>query len=129
MGEGSTAQPIKDPMRSFRGVMAGALILQVIVVGLALLVVADLGEGVTSWQGWALFGVLAGLIACCGLLRYRWVVAVVFVLQAVLVAFLPALPAIGVVGLLFAGAWIYMLWLRRVVARRMAEGTLPGQQA
>ncbi|MBA0126355.1 DUF4233 domain-containing protein [Haloechinothrix sp. YIM 98757] len=126
---GTPPPPANDPMKGFRGVMAGALIMQAIVLGLALLVVADLGAGVTSWQGWSLMGVIAALLASCGVLRHRGTVPVVLLLQGALIAFFGALPAVGVVGVVFLGVWIYMLWLRREVARRMAEGRLPGQQA
>jgi hypothetical protein len=33
-----------------------------------------------------------------------------------------------VVGVLFGLVWAYLLWLRRDVAQRIAEGTLPSQQ-
>jgi heme O synthase-like polyprenyltransferase len=36
--------------------------------------------------------------------------------------------ALGVVGVVFALVWVYVLWVRRDVARRIAEGSLPGQQ-
>ena len=65
---------------------------------------------------------------CCRRQQRKAEHLVVVLLQGALIAFFVALPAVGVVGLLFLGVWIYMLWLRREVARRMAEGRLPSQQ-
>lgn len=120
--------PAKDPLKSFRGVMAGALILQAIFLALALPVVENLGHGIGSAQGWAVGGVVGALIVCCGLLRWRVTIGVVLALQIVLIGFFLTLPAVGVIGLVFLGVWAYMLWLRHDVTTRMAEGRLPSQQ-
>lgn len=120
--------PAKDPMKSFRGVMAGALILEAITVGLAVPVVARLGGGVSSVGGWAVIGIALALVVCCGLLGRTWIVPVILALQVGLIAFFVSQVAIGIIGLLFLAFWLWALWLRRDVARRMAEGRLPSQQ-
>lgn len=120
--------PAKDPMKSFRGVMSGTLIMEAITVGLALPVVARLGGGIGSGKGWAVIGIALALVVCCGLLKRSWIVPVILALQVALIAFLFSITAIGVIGLLFLAFWLWALWLRRDVARRMAAGTLPGQQ-
>jgi hypothetical protein len=126
--EQGSPPPAKDPLKSFRGVMAATLIIEAIVVALALPVIANLGGGVGSAQGIAVLCVVAVLLACCGLLRHAWTVAVILGVHAVLIAFFVTLPAVGVVGVLFLAVWLYLLWLRNDVAKRMAEGRLPGQQ-
>jgi hypothetical protein len=68
------------------------------------------------------------LILCCGGLKRSWVVPVVLVLQVGLIAFFFAEPAVAVLGLVFLAFWLWVLWLRHDVARRMAEGRLPSQQ-
>ncbi|WP_236794340.1 DUF4233 domain-containing protein [Amycolatopsis sp. GM8] len=115
-------------MKSFRGVMAGTLILEAITVGLALPVVARLGGGVGTVKGWTVIAVAVALVLCCGVLRRSWIVPVILALQVVLIVFLFFITAIGVIGLLFLAFWLWALWLRREVARRMAAGTLPFQQ-
>lgn len=120
--------PEKDPMKSFRGVMAGALILEGITVGLAVPVVARLGGGVSSVAGWSVIGIAVALLLCCGLLGRSWIVPVILALQLGLIAFFASQVAIGIIGLLFLAFWLWALWLRRDVARRMAEGRLPSQQ-
>ncbi|MEV0678102.1 DUF4233 domain-containing protein [Actinosynnema sp. NPDC050436] len=120
--------PKKDPMKSFRGIMAGTLILEVIVVALALPVVAKLGGGIGTGTGYLVLGLIVALIGTCALLKRPWVVAVIAVLHAVMIASWPLLTALGVIGVLFSLVWFYLLWLRRDVAKRMAEGRLPSQQ-
>jgi hypothetical protein len=120
--------PAKDPMKSFRGVMAGALILEAITVGLAVPVVAGLGGGVGTAGGWVVIAVAVALVMCCGFLRRNWIVAVILALQLALIALVVTLPAVTVIGVVFLAFWLWALWLRRDVARRMAAGLLPSQQ-
>ncbi|RZQ60483.1 DUF4233 domain-containing protein [Amycolatopsis suaedae] len=115
-------------MKSFRGVMAGMLVLEAIVVALALPVVAWLGSGIGSVTGWSVIAIAAALLVCCGLLRQSWITVVILLLQAALIAFVVALPAVAIIGLIFLATWLWLFWLRRDVARRMAEGRLPSQQ-
>ena len=130
-GAGDTAAvkpPPKDPMKGFRGVQAGTLILEAIVVALALPVVAQLGSGITSTQGWSIIAIAVVLVGCCWFLRRPWVTWVVLALQVALVAFVASLPVVAIVGVVFLALWLWMLWLRRDVATRMAQGRLPSQQ-
>ncbi|WP_007024996.1 DUF4233 domain-containing protein [Saccharomonospora iraqiensis] len=119
--------PAQDPWKGFRGVQAGTLVLEAIVVGLALPVVAQLGDGLTSLQGWVVGGIAVAHVVCSGLLRFAWSTWVVLALQAALLAFVVTLPWVAVIGVLFLAVWLWLLWLRRDVARRMAQGRLPGQ--
>jgi cbb3-type cytochrome oxidase subunit 3 len=120
--------PAKDPMKSFRGVMAGALIMEAITVALAVPVVARLGGGVGTGKGWTVIALAVVLVLCCGVLKRPWIVPVILAIQVGLMAFFFSITAIGVIGLLFLAFWLWALWLRRDVARRMAAGTLPSQQ-
>lgn len=120
--------PAKDPFKGFRGVQAGTLILEAIVVALALPVVAQFGTGITSTQGWAVIGIAAGFVLCCGLLRRPWVTWVILALHAGLLAFVFVLPSVAIIGMLFLVVWLWLMWLRRDVAIRMAQGRLPSQQ-
>jgi hypothetical protein len=117
-----------DPMRSFGGVMALTLILEVIVVLLAMPVVAKLGDGLATWQG-VLVGVLAlALVVTCAFLRRPWGRWVAAGLQVVMIACWFAVVALGILGLVFGLVWAVLLWMRWDVAKRMAEGRLPSQQ-
>ncbi|HVV11962.1 DUF4233 domain-containing protein [Amycolatopsis sp.] len=127
--EKTVRPPAKDPMKGFRGVMSGALIMEAITVGLAVPVIARLGGGVGTGKGWTVVAVAVLCVLLCGFVRRPWAVPVILALQVVLVAFFfLSVTAIGVIGLLFLAFWLWALWLRRDVARRMAAGTLPSQQ-
>ncbi|ACU96287.1 MULTISPECIES: DUF4233 domain-containing protein [Saccharomonospora] len=124
----SVPPPATDPMKGFRGVQAGTLVLEAIVVGLALPVVAQLGDGLTSLQGWTVSGIAVGLLVCTGLLRFPWSIWVILALNVGLLAFVVTLPWVAVIGVMFLAVWGWLMWLRRDVARRMARGLLPSQQ-
>ncbi len=68
------------------------------------------------------------LIGTCALLKRPWIVWVIGVLHVVMIASWGLLTALGAIGVLFSLVWVYLLWLRRDVAKRMAEGRLPSQQ-
>ncbi|MGV9298136.1 MULTISPECIES: DUF4233 domain-containing protein [Amycolatopsis] len=120
--------PAKDPMKGFRGVMAGTLIMEAITVALALPVVAKLGGGITSFTGWTVIALAVVLIVLCGMLKHVWAVPVILLLQLAIIAIGITQPAIAIIGIIFLAAFVWFLWLRRDVARRMAAGTLPSQQ-
>lgn len=120
--------PKKDPLKAFRGIMAGTLILEVIVVALALPVIAKLHGGVGTLVGWVTFGFIAVFIAMCAFVRRPWAIPAVVGLHVLLIAAWLVLPALGVIGVIFGLVWTYMLWLRKDLLKRMAEGRLPSQQ-
>nr|WP_112275794.1 DUF4233 domain-containing protein [Lentzea terrae] len=108
--------------------MAGTLILEVIVVALALPVIAKLHGGVGTLVGWVAFGFIAVFIAMCAFVRRPWAIPAVVGLHVLLIATWILLPALGVIGVIFGLVWTYMLWLRKDLLKRMAEGRLPSQQ-
>ncbi|MGH3621682.1 MAG: DUF4233 domain-containing protein [Sciscionella sp.] len=127
--KGSTSQPpATDPMKSFRGIVAATLILEAIVVGLALLVVAKTGGGVGSSRGFLVLALIVALLGTCALLRYRWSGLVIAGIHAVMLLSTFTFVALGVVGVLFTLTWICLFLLRRDVARKMAAGRLPSKQ-
>lgn len=117
-----------DPWKSFRGVMAGTLILEAIVVLLALPVVSVLGGGLTAVTGTYLIGLAVVLILLAGLQGRPWAIWVNLALQPVLIAGWIFSGAVGFIGLVFTGVWLLILYLRSEVKRREARGLLPGQQ-
>lgn len=118
---------VRDPWKGLRGVMAGTLVLEFIVFGLALPVVWQLGAGVGS-VGFAVVAVLTVLNLLAAFMQRRsWGLGFALVLQVALVACFFVHPAIGLMGLVFVGIWGYMLYLRHDVAKRMREGRLADQ--
>ncbi|MDV3130772.1 DUF4233 domain-containing protein [Mycobacterium sp. 29Ha] len=126
MTEQPQGQP--DPWKSFRGVMAGTLILEAIVVLLALPVVARIGGGLTAVSGGYLVGLAAVLVLFAGIQGRAWAIWANLALQLVVIAGVFVHGAIGFIGLVFLGVWLLIAYLRVEVLRRQKRGLLPGQQ-
>lgn len=117
-----------DPWKSFRGVMAGTLILEAIVVLLALPVVGAVGGGLTPVALGYLIGVTVILVLLTGLQGRSWAIWLDLGVQLVLIAGFLVYPGVGLIGLIFAGVWGLIAYLRAEVLRRQQRGMLPGQQ-
>ncbi|MFD4368144.1 DUF4233 domain-containing protein [Rhodococcus sp. NPDC058521] len=125
---GEFAPPTKDPWKGFRGVCAGTLVLEVIVVLLALPVAATVGGGL-SWLSITYIVVLAlAMLAGAGLQGRPWAMKYNLALQVAMIAGFLVHPSLGVLGLIFAGVWGYLIYLRRDITRRSEQGLLPGQR-
>ena len=123
---GGPAPP--DPWKSFRGVMAGTLILEAIVVLLALPVVGVVGGGLSAWSMAYLIGFAVLLVLLAGLQGRPWAIWVNLGVQLILVAGFAVYPAVGFIGVLFVVVWGLIAYLRAEVLRRQRQGLLPGQQ-
>jgi hypothetical protein len=110
---------VSDPLQGLRGVFAGTLVMEAIVVGLALLVVDRLGGGVAGPAGWYTTGLALAMLVAAGVQRRRWGVGLALTLQVAMVAGWFAHPALGGLGLLFVLVWGYLLYVRWAVARRL----------
>jgi biotin transporter BioY len=117
-----------DPWRSFRGVMAGTLILEAIVVLLALPVVASADGGLTPLTGGYLVGFAVVLVLLAGVQGRPWAIWVNLAVQVVLIAGWLVHGAVGFIGLIFLAVWLLIAYLRAEVLRRQKRGLLPGQQ-
>ena len=123
-----TAPNQPDPWKSFRGVMAGTLILEVIVVLLALPVVSVFHGGLTPLSSGYLIGMAIVLALLSGLQGRSWALWANIGMQFVLIlgAFIDV--TIGIVGIIFLLVWVLIAYLRSEVKRRQDRGLLPGQQ-
>jgi hypothetical protein len=121
--------PTPDPWRSLRGVMAGTLILEAIVVLLALPVVGTVGGGLTSAALGYLIGLAGLLVLLAGLQGRSWAVWVNLAVQLIPIAGFVVYPAVGFIGVMFAAVWALIAYLRAEVLRRERRGLLPGQGA
>ncbi len=117
-----------DPWKSFRGVMAGTLILEAIVVLLALPVVARIGGGLTAASGAYLIGFAAVLVLMCGVQGRPWAIWANLAVQVVFIAGFVVHVAIGLIGVVFLVVWAVIAYLRAEVLRRQKSGLLPGQR-
>jgi hypothetical protein len=121
-------QAAPDPWKSFRGVMAGTLILEAIVVLLALPVVGTVGGGLTPFSMTYLIGFAFLLLLMAGIQGRPWAIWANLGIQVVLIAGWAVYPAVGLMGLLFAVVWGLLVYLRAEVLRRQRAGQLPSQQ-
>ena len=119
--------PKPDPWKSFRGVTAGTLILEAIVVLLALPVVGAVGGGLNAGALTYLLGLTAVLIVLTGLQGRSWAIWADLGVQLIPIAGFALYPGVGVIGLIFAGVWALIAYVRWEVLRRERLGLLPGQ--
>jgi hypothetical protein len=122
------AAPASDPWKSFRGVMAGTLILEAIVVLLALPVIGAVGGGLTTLAVACVGGFAVLLILMAGLQGRSWAIWANLAVQILLIAGWVIYPGVGFIGVLFAVVWLLIVYLRAEVLRRQKRGLLPGQQ-
>jgi hypothetical protein len=117
-----------DPWKSFRGVMAGTLVLEALVVLLALPVVGAVGGGLTAVSLTYLLGLAAVLLVLVGLQRRSWAIWVDLAVQAAVIAGFAVYPGVGFIGVLFTLVWVLIAYMRAEVRWRQERGLLPGQQ-
>ena len=123
-----TDQPIqRDPWRGLRGIFAGVLVMEAIVVGLALLVVGRLGSGLGGPAGWYTAGLALAMVVAACVQRRPWGLGLALALQLAMVAGWFAHPALGGLGLLFVMVWGYLLYVRSAVSRRVSSTHQQGQ--
>jgi hypothetical protein len=111
-----------DPWRSFGAVMAATLILEAVVVLLALPVVGAVGGGLNALSLGYLLGLAVLLILLAGLQRRPWAIWVNLGVQVVPIAGFAVYPGVGFIGLLFAGVWALIAYLRAEVRQRLKRG-------
>ncbi|MBF6140559.1 DUF4233 domain-containing protein [Nocardia farcinica] len=117
-----------DPWKGLRGVMAGTLVLESIVVLLALPVVADVGGGITWFSGSYLVILALAMILGAGLQGRSWALAFNLGLQVLVLLGGFIHLSILVIGVVFVLVWAFILILRHEVKRRMDRGLLPSQR-
>ncbi|KZM72051.1 DUF4233 domain-containing protein [Nocardia terpenica] len=125
---GPVPPPATDPWKGLRGVMAGALVLEAITVLLALPVVGAVGGGLSWWSVAYLVGLAVLMILGAGLQRRSWALPFNLALQVLVLLGVFVHVSIGVIGVVFAAVWAFILVLRSDVKRRMEHGLLPSQR-
>jgi hypothetical protein len=111
-------------MRAVRGALAGALVLEAIAVLFVPRALAPLDDrGLSGGRLAVLLAVAAALVVASGLQRRRGGLAVGSLLQLAVIATGVLLPTMYVLGVVFALVWLYLLKVRRDVAR--ATGPAP----
>ena len=113
----TSAQPsgLRNPQAAVRGVGAGALGIEALVLLLAIVPLHVLG---VRRAGLAI-GCVVGLAALCillaGILRFSWAWGAGIVIQVLLIACGYFHIALAVIGVLFLLLWLYVMSVRRTV--------------
>lgn len=127
--ENPVPPPATDPWKGFRGVMAGALVLEAITVLLALPVVAQVGGGLSWWSITYLVGLAVLMFLGAGLQRRSWAMQFNIAMQVLLLVGTVVNLSIGIIGIVFVAVWAFILILRADVKKRMDRGLLPSQRS
>jgi hypothetical protein len=113
--------------RAVSGTLAAGLILEGITVLFVPMAVARIGAGGLSGTRLTLLLLLAAaLFGTAGLQRRRAGRVLASVLQLAVIATGVLVPAMYFLGLLFAGVWAYLLWVRQEIDRA-ASRSAPGR--
>ncbi|WP_067497113.1 DUF4233 domain-containing protein [Actinoplanes sp. TFC3] len=109
---------LKNPAAAVRGLGAGTLTLEAIVLLLAIQPIRIFGGHLSGWGIGAVIGlaVLAALLA--GSMKRKWAWPAGTVLQALLLACVFLHWSLGALGLIFGAAWAYALYVRRTIEGR-----------
>ncbi|WP_216897137.1 DUF4233 domain-containing protein [Nocardia alni] len=127
-GESSVPPPATDPWKGFRGVMAGALVLEAITVLLALPVVGAVGGGLKWWSVTYLVGLGVLMFLGAGLQGRSWALSFNLGLQVLVLLGAFIHLSILIIGIVFLAVWAFILILRADVKKRMDQGLLPSQR-
>ncbi|MDO5730313.1 DUF4233 domain-containing protein [Corynebacterium sphenisci] len=121
--------PEKDPLAGLRGVMAGTLVMQAISVLLGLTVLARVDEGAhaTPVAMGSVTALGVAMVAMAFLQRRPWAMRANLALQVPAILTFFAHWSLGLVGVLFALVWAYILHLRGNLLERMRRGLLTTQ--
>ncbi len=114
---GAPPSGLGDPAAAVRGLGAGTLALEAIVLLLAIQPIRVLGGDLTGWGIGAVIvlAVLCGVVA--GAMKRRWAWSAGTVLQLLLLLAGLLHWSLAVLGLIFGAAWTYAAHVRRTVLR------------
>ena len=122
-------EPAVDPWKGFRGVCSGILVLEAIVIGLTFPVVAALTENGITWISGLYLGLLlVALVLLCGRQGHPRALTMDVAMQIPVIIGGVFHWSIAVVGVIFLCVWMYLVYIRRDVQRRMDRGELPSQR-
>ncbi|WP_327008563.1 DUF4233 domain-containing protein [Dactylosporangium sp. NBC_01737] len=104
---------LKNPGGAVRGVGASALVVFGVVLLLALLPLAKLGQSTAAI--WLCAGLAVLSFALCGLLRHNWAWPAALVVPVALLAGGVLHWSLLALGIVFGLTWAYVLYVRRAV--------------
>jgi uncharacterized protein DUF4233 len=115
-GEGGTPRSgLRNPQAAVRGLGAGTLALEAIVLLLAIQPIRIMGGELSNWGIGAVLGLAALAAMLAGTMKQRWAWAAGTVLQVLLLASGFVHWSLAVLGLIFGAAWAYASYVRRTI--------------
>jgi hypothetical protein len=109
---------LRDPQRAVRGLGAGTLALEAVVLLLAIQPIRILGGSLGGWAVGAVVTLAVACVALAGMMRRPWAWNAGTVLQALVMAAGLLHWSLLVLGVIFAAVWVYVLHVRRVILGR-----------
>ena len=117
-GEPGAAPPrsgLRNPQAAVRGLGAGTLVLEAIVLLLAIQPLRLQGGALRGWAIGAVIALAVIAAALAGMMRRRWAWAAGTALQVLLLAGGLLHWSLAVLGLIFGAAWAYVSHVRRTI--------------
>lgn len=122
-------EPLKDPLKGIRGVMAGTLVMEAITIALVLTVIlrVDNGEHWTTFNWVYVTALAVAMFVAAFFQRFSWSVPMNIVLQVLALAGFFIHYSMGIVAIIFVLVWVYLFYLRDNMVQRMKRGLLSTQ--
>lgn len=120
--------PANDPWKGLRGVMAGTLILELIVVLLGVPVVWKIGGGLSWISGGYLALIAVAMVLACGMQGRPYAMTLNLSLQVAVIIGGIFHWSLAVIGVMFLCVWVYIAYIKRDMQQRIDEGRLAGQR-
>ncbi|WP_431818659.1 DUF4233 domain-containing protein [Gordonia jacobaea] len=120
--------PTNDPWKGLRGVMAGTMVLEVIVMILTFPIVARVGNGLTWVSGTYLGVVTLLMVLAVGMQKRPQALNINLALQVLVIIGGVFHWSIAVIGVIFGCVWLYIRYIKGDVQRRIDRGLLYGQE-
>ena len=114
-GEPAPRSGLRNPQAAVRGLGAGTLVLEAIVLLLAIQPIHVMGGHLNGWGVAAVIALAVLAILLAGMMRRPWAWPAGAVLQALLIACGLLHWSLAVIGIIFAGVWAYAAHVRRTI--------------
>jgi hypothetical protein len=115
--QGGPRSGLRDPVRAARGLGAGTLALEALVLLLAIQPIRVLGGHLTGTTIGVIVALAVLAVLLAGLLRRPWAWHAATGLQVLLVCAGFLHWSLGALGVIFGLVWLYVLHVRRVILR------------
>ncbi|GAB36419.1 DUF4233 domain-containing protein [Gordonia otitidis] len=120
--------PTNDPWKGLRGVMAGTMVLEIIVMILTFPIVARVGNGLTWVSGTYLGVVTLLMVLAVGMQKRPQALNIDLALQVLVIIGGVFHWSIAVIGVIFGCVWLYIRYIKGDVQKRIDRGLLYGQE-